>query len=695
MATLEKIRSKSVLLLVIIGAALIAFIIGDFLTSGRTLFGTGTTIAKVGDQKIDIRQYQDRLEAASHQAQQSGRKVDNAVLQQQVLDQLIAEALYKQEIEDLGLKVTDAELSNAMVGSGAAYLDQLVRSQMGINTAAELHDMAYNPSKYGISDQQAQQLRAYWLDLEKQVEESLLQQKFQNLFAGTLVANQLDAKALYDDNANMKRIVFAQKPFTAVADSEIGEVTEDEIQERYSEEKKRYALDEEMRLISYINIPLTPSAEDRQAAQQRVDAALAALAAQPETQGLAEMTDFVVNRQKGSLASIRDNRLQSFLRESGDSAVKVISNTGDSYMIAKMIGRSSEIDSVNIDIIALPAAKAVRDSIMNGLNSGSISFENALKAEGAQGQKSLWLSMVDPQAAQIRELILNAPAGTYFTPDTAAVAASGRIFRVNERKAPVSVYDYAVATYSVDASAASVNKALAGLNKFLAENKNAKEFNANAEKAGYMVQKANVTKSTPQVAGIEDSRNAVAWAFDAKKGAVSGVLGGEDAGHFMAVALDDVYDGKYAPASDPSIREIIIAEIKADKKAEKLIAQYKGKAKDVAGYAQLMGTTADTTGVSMGQYMIPKIGMGESALAARASVAKQGELVGPIQGNQGVIVFQVVGTEPQGRPFSFEESSLQYLRSRGAYALSPQLTQILRGKEKVTNNILKFYNENR
>ncbi|MDE6157292.1 MAG: SurA N-terminal domain-containing protein, partial [Muribaculaceae bacterium] len=39
MATLEKIRNKSVLLFVIIIVALLAFILGDFLTSGRTYFG--------------------------------------------------------------------------------------------------------------------------------------------------------------------------------------------------------------------------------------------------------------------------------------------------------------------------------------------------------------------------------------------------------------------------------------------------------------------------------------------------------------------------------------------------------------------------------------------------------------------------------------------------------------------------------
>lgn len=111
MATLEKIRSKSVLLLVIIGAALIAFIIGDFFTSGRTLFGTGDTVAKVGSQKISISEFQRQMEQANQQAQASGQKIDQAMLQQQVLNGMIAEKLFNEEIEKLGLTVTDEELT--------------------------------------------------------------------------------------------------------------------------------------------------------------------------------------------------------------------------------------------------------------------------------------------------------------------------------------------------------------------------------------------------------------------------------------------------------------------------------------------------------------------------------------------------------------------------------------------------------
>ena len=57
MATLEKIRSKSVFLIIVIGVALLAFIIGDALTNSRNILGDHTTVAKVGGTKIDYTDY--------------------------------------------------------------------------------------------------------------------------------------------------------------------------------------------------------------------------------------------------------------------------------------------------------------------------------------------------------------------------------------------------------------------------------------------------------------------------------------------------------------------------------------------------------------------------------------------------------------------------------------------------------------
>ena len=116
MATLEKIRSKSVLLFVIIIVALLAFILGDFLTSGRTYFGSGTAVAEAKGKKIDYTLYQQQMERAQEQSRNYNNNVDNDELAQNIIQGLIGQELLKQEYEDLGIRVSDNEISEAMTG---------------------------------------------------------------------------------------------------------------------------------------------------------------------------------------------------------------------------------------------------------------------------------------------------------------------------------------------------------------------------------------------------------------------------------------------------------------------------------------------------------------------------------------------------------------------------------------------------
>ena len=111
MATLEKIRSKSVLLLVIIGVALLAFIIGDALTNSRNLFGDHTTVAKIGGTKIDYTEYQRkreelnrRLEQARQQNPQQFANFDTQVLSEMALEELVGTTLLDQAADRAGFR---------------------------------------------------------------------------------------------------------------------------------------------------------------------------------------------------------------------------------------------------------------------------------------------------------------------------------------------------------------------------------------------------------------------------------------------------------------------------------------------------------------------------------------------------------------------------------------------------------------
>lgn len=689
MATLEKIRSKSVLLLIIVGAALLAFIIGDFFTSGRAFFGTGTTIAKVGNQKIDVQEFQRRVQEASQQAQERGARIDNAVLQQQVLNSMIAEKLFNQEVEQLGLTVTDEELTEMMVGKNSQYVDQMVQQQLGVPDAATAHDMAYNPTKYGMQQAQAQQLQQYWVNLENSVEKMLLQQKFQNLFAGTLVANDLDTKALYDDNAATSHIIYAKKDYSTLKDADF-EISESDIKALYDKEKNRYAIAEPQRVINYISVSILPSEADILAGQKKVEDAIMALNANPETQGLSDMPEFVVERKNMTASDVeKQPRLKSALDSLSVGRAVLVNKSGNDYTIAKLLNKSQQVDQVKIDFLTIQGDKAQIDSLVAALNSGAAFDSIAASPLVAQSQKDMSVSLVDPNYAPLKEIIADRAAGVYFTPDT--LAQNGRIFRVNERTAPVTVYEIANVTFTTEPSNATINALEGKLQQYIATNKTAKQFADSAQSAGYTTFPAIVSASTPMVANLNDSHAAVAWAMDAKKGEVSPIFGDIQTGRFLAVALDDIYDGGYTPVRDNQLHMMLANRVRNDKKAAKLIADYQGKAKDVAGYAQAMGTSVDTTTVNFGQYMIPGLGVNESSLMGAVSNAAVNELVGPMQTNNAVVVFQVTEVDKEGRPYNAEESAIRFDQQRGATRMLNSLDRILLGNKKVKNNINTFY----
>ncbi len=693
MATLEKIRSKSVLLLVIIGAALLAFIIGDFFTSGRTLFGTGTTVAKVDGQSIDIQEFQRQVEQASQQAMSQGQKVDHAMLQQQVLNGMIAEKLFREELQELGLTVTDQELSEAMLGRGSAMLDQMLRQQ-GIESAAQLHDMAFNPAKYQMDEAQAQQLRQYWLQLEKQTEDQLLTSKFQNLFLGSIVANKLDAKALYDESASTKRVAYVAKAFNTLPDTdERFAVSDSEIEKEWSAHKSRYAIPEQIRTINYISVDVAPSAADITAAEGLVENVIAELNAKPGLEGVDGQTAFVADRRKVPATSLTDARLKAFADSASAGKAQLVSRIGNDFTLGKLFGRSMEVDSVNVDMVMVQGDKAMVDSVLNALNTGADAAELAKNSENIVAQDSVWVTLSNPSTASVKEQLLSAAIGTYFNPDTTTINAGGAsLLRVNRRKAPVSMVDVAVITFNAEPSVATVNDLESKLQNYITENNNAQLFFDNAQAAGYQAFPAKVSASTPQITGIPETRGVINWAMNAKKGEVSPMFGDEQSGRLIVAALTDVYDD-YTPARDSQVKNALTSKIRNDKKAQALIEQYAGKAKDLNGYASVMGEKVDSSTVNFGQINAFFPGFAGPEVAARASVASKGQLVGPMKGNYAVVVFQVTEEDNEGRPYDFNENAIMYARTRGAQAISQNLNAVLLGNKKVKNNILKFFRD--
>lgn len=678
------------LLLLIIGLALLAFIVGDFFNSGQTLFGSGTTVAKVDGKSIDIQEFQKRLEQASQQLQQSGQNVDGAVLQQQVLQQMVNETLINEEYEKLGLTVTDEELTNLLVGSGSQYVNMFVQQQYGVESAQQLYDIVTNPSKYNLDAATAAQFQAVWKSLENQMEQSLLQQKFSTLFNGALTANDLDAQALYDENASTSKVTFAKKDYSSLEDAKF-EATDAQIQDLWNEQKELYRLPEEQRSINYISVTIAPSKQDLAEAESRVGDAKVALLTQPSTDGLADMSDFIVNRNRVAVSSITEQNLRNFADTARVGAANVITHTGNEYVLAKMLERTTEVDSLCIDFAAISGDKTHTDSILAGLNAGTMTAAQAA-GENGQAQDSMWVQLSNPQMAEMRAALAGTETGRWFTPDTAAISQGARMFRIRNRRQPVTIVDLAVVNFTAEPSNATVNKIESELRDFAAANNTAALFEENAAKSGYTSVPAYVSVSTPQIARIEDSRSAIRWAMEAKKGQVSPVFGDLQTGTFMIVALNDIYKD-YLPATDPQLHQSLAEEVVNNNKAASLLEEYSGKANDIAGYAKLMSSEIDTTNVTFGQPMIAGLGFNNSEVLGNVAVAQKGQLVGPLKANNSVVVLQVMDVDKEGRPYNYAESAGMFARTRGAALLGNALPMIIQGNKKVQNKLMNFFRD--
>lgn len=699
MATLEKIRSKSVLLFVIIIVALLAFILGDFLTSGRTYFGGGTTIAKAGDAKVDYHDYQARVNAASENQRNQQQQADNDDLSQQVLQQLLLEKMQKNEYAKLGITVTDAELTEALTGEyphpAAQQFIYGISQQLGLPTPSgkAVYDAMMNPAKYGFPAEAGTQLKQYWANLEQAVESALLAEKFDRLMSGLFTANALDAKSTYDNVSSTRHFTYAAKDLNTVADDQV-EVSDEDLRKAYNEDKSIYRINEPVRSIDYIMVRIEPSQADRLAGTKDVEDALLALNSQEGTGAVASNSKFVVNSASATRSQISDNRLKAFVDSAAVGKAVMLNNVGDRYTLVKLLGKTHAVDSINISMLALADGSAP-DSLLAEVKAGK-AFADLIDNTKVMGQDSTWTTLAAPGIPEsIKEALETRAVGEAFIlTDSIQGRAASTLYRINRRHAPVTLYEIASIDYTVDPSQATLDQLSGDLNTFVSNNSSAADFAKNAAEAGYTVQSSAVTPSSAHLAGASDSRSAVKWVMNAKKGQVMPVYQDNKQTYLLTVAVKNVYDGEYLPYNADLIADQVKAKALRQKKADKLIAEYKGKASDVAGYAKVMGVEAQNGEAMFNSPVISGLGFGESALQGAIAAAKQGTVTGPVAGNNAVVVFVVTGDDKGGREYTFEEYANQFNRELGIGGARPmqdfQRFAILLGKDKIDNRSLNF-----
>lgn len=719
MTALGKIRSKGILLIIIIGLGLFAFIAEEAFRSCNGIKGQNSQqIGEVLGEKIYVQDFQKLLDEYQD-AMKLTMRTDNLSedqlnqLKDQVWQQLVSERVMKEDCKKLGLTVTEDELQNVLNDGTNQLLTQtpFVNQQTGRFDVSILKQFidAYRKAEASNNSQQLDQMRPaynYWLFVEKNLRTQLLAQKYQSLLANCVLSNKVEAKMAFNEENEEAQIQLASIAYNTIKDADI-KVTDEELKAKYEELKPAFRQQQETRDVKMVYVQVKASATDRAQIQKDMAGYQKQLAAAADpTQVVSKSGSMIqyIGLPVSGKAFQQYPDIASKIDSMAVGTTGVVENTKDNtYNIVRILSRTELPDSVEFRQIqvggkTLEAARASADSIQKALAAGG-DFQAIAKRYGQDSTTTWFTGAMYEQASTMSqdnrayiEALLNGAVGST---QNIELTQGNVVIQVLNRKAMKSKAVAAVIKKEIRFSDNTYSKAYNRFSQFVTQSQaSLADLQKHATKFGYTVQDLNdFATSSHTVGNVGGSgiRDAIKWIFEAKEGQVSQLFeAGKENDHLLVLCMTKIHPQGYRPWDDAQVKEILKREVIRDKKAEMIMAKLKGVNSIAA--AQAKGAKVSTVNqiTFAAPAFIQATGAAEPALSGAVAATAQGKFCSaPVKGNAGVYVFQVV--KKQMRPAKYnEEQQIQMCRQRAMQYMGNFMQDLVFGAGVVDNRYLFF-----
>ncbi|MDD4143551.1 MAG: SurA N-terminal domain-containing protein [Prolixibacteraceae bacterium] len=706
MATLQTIRTKAgVLVAIVIGISLAAFILGDMLQTGNSLFQKDRLeVGEIEGESVQYPDFHKQVEELGeiYKMNTSQNQLDEdtwSQVRQQTWENFVRQHIMTDVYENLGLTVSAEEMFDMLQGTNLhPIVQQLFRNPNTGQVDRGAVVRFLQNLETGVSPEQ----RQYWLFLEKQIEEERIQTKYNNLIGKGLFVTTHEVETSLQERDKKVSFDYIMLSHNSVADSQVV-VTDKDLRDYYNKNKDNYN-QEKVRTIEYITYNVTPSQQDFEDAEKWINDIV---------QDFAETTENITFVNSNSDVPFDDKWYKKeelpedlatwiFDAETPVNSIFGPYREDDSFKLAKLHASEMMPDSVEARHILLEVnsqeemlvkqalADSLKTAIESGSDFGSLAREFSTdRGSALQGGELGWFGrgqMVKPfEIAAFNNKI-----------NEVAVVPSQfglHIIQTITRGIETRQVQVAMLVRNVIPSTQTYQNVYAQASKFAGENTSKQKFDEAVEEQKLEKKSAVIKENDRQIQGLDNARMLVRAAYDSKVGELLKDTQGStifDLGENFVIATL-VSATEEGIADFESVKQRVNLAVLKEKKSqflmEKMNKAIEGKT-DLSAIATELGTTVrNANDITFSSIQVPGAGM-EPALVGTAAALEPDIISKPVAGNNSVFLVKVTSVSQDAEETDIETEKmrlagdLNFRTNSAAYAAHRENAEIIDRRSK-------------
>ena len=687
------------ILVIVIGFALFAFIAGEVIHYGSSFFhGDNTTLAEIAGEKVSYADFDQKVQDNTNNFKQQSHQTDitpqiTSYIQATTWDEELREVILNKEMDKLGLVVGEDEMKSLIQGDNPS--PQIVQAfgdpQTGQLDRAKLNNFLTNVTNAKADDP----VLPRWQAFVEHIKSDKRTEKYMALITNGLYVNSLDAKDDYEAKNKLVNFKYVRLDYASIPDSKVT-LTDDDYENYYNDHKNEYKNPEELRSLEYVTFNASPSKDDSTVIKAQVDKLVPDFKASTNDSLFVEVNadtkNPIVYQRKGQL----DPKIDSIMFGATPGFVYGPYLSGGSYKISKLVDARIGPDSVKARHILLPITAGVdkalvtADSLKKLLAAGK-SFADLAKMYSidkgsAEKGGDLGTFGRGTMVPVFEDAVFNGKKGDI----TIVTSQFGvHLIEIEDQKGSSKVVKVATVDKALTASSTTQSAAYSKAQAFLgALNKD--NFDAQAKQSGLVPKTANDVNSVASGFGaVQNARDVVRWAYKGDVGDISDQVYTVGDQYLVARLIEIKPAGILSlDAVKAQIKPLVLNAVKGKILSDKLQSALSGSS-NIAQVAQKAGAQAlSLQNIVFANPVIPGASA-EYKVVGTIFGSQPGKLSAPVEGQIGVFVFAVdnfIKPAPLTNAVREREQIGQLLLQRS----SQEVFEALKDKANVKDYRVKF-----